>query len=322
MSSPRLESVATTRRHGSLRGLLEVAAASILWGTGGLAVQLIREREALSPVTISAWRMTLAAVVLLGLVLATRRLGQLVALGRRHPGRLVAVGAGTAAYQLLYFVSVTQVGVAVATLVSLGIAPVLLTTADAVRTRTPPAPARLLVLVTALTGLVLVCVVAGTAGTGPDPLAGVLLALGSGTTYALTTVASGPVSRFAGPLVLTSGMTLVGAVVLLPTLLFVGGPLTTGDPVALAWLVYLGLPTMALAYVLLYSALRVTAASTAVTASLLEPVTAAVLAAVVLSEPLGVAGVVGTVLVLAAVAGLGRTEPEVVADRRPPGVGG
>ena len=43
---------------------------------------------------------------------------------------------------------------------------------------------------------------------------------------------------------------------------------------------------MALAYVLLYSGLRVVAPSTAVTASLVEPVTAAVVAAVVLGETL------------------------------------
>ena len=82
-------------------------------------------------------------------------------------------------------------------------------------------------------------------------------------------------------------MTLVGAAVLLPCLAFVGGPRVTTDPVALAWLVYLGALTMALAYVLLYSGLRVVAPSTAVIASLVEPVTAAVVAAVVLQEPLG-----------------------------------
>ena len=58
------------------------ALASVLWGTGGLAVQLIREQEALSPVTISAWRMAIAAAVLLVALLALRRGGELVALAR------------------------------------------------------------------------------------------------------------------------------------------------------------------------------------------------------------------------------------------------
>lgn len=289
-----------------LRGLVEVAAASVLWGTGGLAVQLVREHAPLSPVTVSAWRMALAAAVLLGALLVTGRGPRLLALARARPRQLLAVGVGTAAYQGLYFVSVTQVGVAVSTVVSLGLAPVLLTVAEAARGRRVPAPSRLAVLGAALVGLLLVSLAGTDAATGPAPVTGVLLAVASGTTYALTTVAGGSVSKDADPLVLTGGMTLVGAAVLLPCLARVDGPRTTGDPVALLWLAYLGLLTMALAYVLLYSGLRVVAPSTAVTASLVEPVTAAVVAAVVLAEPLGPTAVAGIVLVLAAVAGLGR----------------
>lgn len=304
-----------------LRGLTEVAAASVLWGTGGLAVQLIRERDALSPITISAWRMVIAAAVLLVVLLTLRRGRELRELARARPRQLLAMGVGTAAYQGFYFVSVTQVGVAVSTVVSLGVAPVLLTAEEAVRQRRTPDRARLVVLAAALTGLVLVSLAGHQSSTGPAPAAGVLLALASGTTYALTTAASGSVSRQASPLVLTSGMTLVGAATLVPCLL-VDGPLVTTDPVALAWLAYLGALTMALAYVLLYSGLRVVAPSTAVTASLVEPVTAAVVAAVVLSEALDAAAVVGILLVLGAVAGLGRAStaagpvlPDVEAER-------
>jgi len=81
-----------------VRGLVEVGAASVLWGTGGLAVQLIRNHQRLSPVTISAWRMTIAAVVLLVALLTLRRGGELVALARARPRQLLAVGVGTAAY--------------------------------------------------------------------------------------------------------------------------------------------------------------------------------------------------------------------------------
>jgi DME family drug/metabolite transporter len=158
----------------------------------------------------------------------------------------------------------------------------------------------------ALTGLLLVSAAGQQSSTGPAPVAGVLLAVASGTTYALTTAAGGSISRTTSPLVLTSGMTLVGAAALLPCLALVDGPRITGNLAALAWLVHLGALTMALAYVLLYSGLRAVAPSTAVTASLVEPVTAAVVAAVVLDESLGPVAVVGIVLVLGAVAGLGR----------------
>jgi drug/metabolite transporter, DME family len=296
----------TPHRPSHLRGLTEVAAASVLWGTGGLAVQLIREHDPLSPVTISAWRMALAAAVLLLSLVALRRVRELGDLARSRPRQLLAVGAGTAAYQGFYFVSVTQVGVAVSTVVSLGLAPVLLTVAESVRHRRSPAPARLVVLAAALVGLVLVSVAGHASSTGPDPVAGVLLAVASGTTYALTTAAGGTISGESSPLVLTSGMTLVGAAVLLPCVFLVEGPVATADPTALAWLAYLGVLTMALAYVLLYSGLRAVTPSTAVTASLVEPVTAAFVAALVLSEAIGPTAVVGILLVLGAVAGLGR----------------
>jgi len=141
-----------------LRGLTEVAAASVLWGTGGLAVQLIRERDALSPITISAWRMVIAAAVLLVVLLTLRRGHEIRDLARARPRQLLAVGVGTAAYQGFYFVSVTQVGVAVSTVVSLGVAPVLLTAAEALRHRRTPDRSRLVVLAAALAGLVLVSV--------------------------------------------------------------------------------------------------------------------------------------------------------------------
>ena len=75
---------------------------------------------------------------------------------------------------------------------------------------------------------------------------------------------------------------------------------------ALGALAYLGVMTMALAYGLLYAGLRTTSSTAAVIASLLEPVTAAIVAAVFLDERVGAIGVLGIVLVLAAVAGAGR----------------
>lgn len=86
--------------HGSrshARGLLEVGFASVLWGTGGLAVQLIREQQPLSAVRISAWRMALAAAVLLVALLVLRRGGELLDVARARPRQLLAVEPVTAA---------------------------------------------------------------------------------------------------------------------------------------------------------------------------------------------------------------------------------
>jgi drug/metabolite transporter, DME family len=292
-------------------GLVQVSLAGVLWGTGGLGVQVIREHEPMAVLTISAWRMGLAALVLVGAVWLLGQAGDVRRLLRERPGPAVAAGVATGAYQALYFGSVVSVGVTVATVVSLGLAPVIVTTVECVRDRRPPSRGALGVLILALTGLVLVSSTAGLGETGPRPALGVVLAVLSGTTYAVTTMVAESIAVTTTPLALTSVATVAGAIALLPFGLLAArgdAPLVTSDPVAVATLVYLGVFTMALAYGLLYAGLRTTSGSAAVVASLLEPVTAAVVAALVLDERLGAAGIVGTLLILAAVAGLGRRE--------------
>ena len=119
-------------------GLLQICLAGVLWGTGGLAVQVIREHAPLSAMTISAYRTTIAAVVLLVACVLMRQLGGVRRLLAERPLPTVFVGLATAAYQALYFASVVWVGVTVSTVVSLGVAPIALTVRDAVRHRRRP----------------------------------------------------------------------------------------------------------------------------------------------------------------------------------------
>jgi drug/metabolite transporter, DME family len=300
-------------RRAALLGRLQVCLAGVLWGTGGLALELIRDHVPLGVLTVSAYRMLLAALVLTSTVVALRRVRVVLDLLRRDLRPAVLVGCGTAAYQGLYFASVVQAGVTVATVVSLGLAPVLLTVAAGVRSRTVPDARRLLVLTAALAGLVAVSTAAGAAGTGPRPALGILLAAGSGATFAATTAYGRPVSQRNDPLALTTVAVSAGALALVPAALLTGGPHVTTDPAALAGLLYLGAFTMALAYLCLYAGLRTTTSAVAVLASLLEPVTAAVAAAVVLGERIGGLGVAGIVLVLAAVVSADRTPEDVPA---------
>ena len=65
---------------------------------------------------------------------------------------------------------------------------------------------------------------------------------------------------------------------------------------------------MTVAYALLYTGLRTTPSGTAVVATLVEPVTAVLIAVLLLDEHLSPAGLIGAFLIVAAIAGLGRTE--------------
>ena len=285
-------------------GLLFVCGAGVLWGTGGLAMQLIGRHSELGTTTVSLWRMAIAAATVLAVVAARRAWAAFAATVRRDPVRAVLVGVGVGGYQALYFASVVAVGVSVSTVVSLGVAPVLLTTWEHARRRTVPTPVEAAILIAAIGGLLLV---SGGGTDGDRPTLGIVLALASGTTYALTTVVGERLAATESALSVTACTTVFGTLFLVPFAVLAGGPAFAGGVRVGLLLGYLGVMTLALAYALLYAGLRTTKASTATIASLLEPVTAAVAAAVLLDARIGPLGVAGTALILAAVAGLSLT---------------
>jgi DME family drug/metabolite transporter len=300
--------------HQELRarvGLAQVCAAGLIWGTIGVVVQLVHRHSPLSALTIGAWRAVVAGVVVVVAALLTRRVPAVVALVRAHPLGIAGAGLLTASFQLCYFVAVVAVGVSIATVVALGLAPVLLVVVDAVRRRAPSALLQLPVLA-AVGGLALVCGGSGAGTTGPHPVVGVVFAVLSGASYAGATAMSEPLSRRADPLTLAAATMVVASLAMGATGLLAGAvreeALTTTDPIAVAGLVYLGAVTMALAYGLLYAGLRTTPSGAALVATLLEPVVAIALSAVFLGERLGAAGVVGSLLIVVAIASLGRRE--------------
>ncbi|HEX6012999.1 MAG TPA: EamA family transporter [Geminicoccaceae bacterium] len=292
------------------RGLLLVSCAGVVWGTIGPAVQLVHEGSGLSPWTIGAYRAVAAVAALVVASHVTGRLGACRALARSHWRRVILTGLSTAAFQLLFFVAVVATGVSVATVVSLGLAPVLLLVLGGVQRRRTPSPGQILTVTTALVGLGLVSIAGGTGGAAPNTALGVLAALGSGTAYAVSTQVGAPLSREHDALTVTTATMSVAAAALIPGGLGVayvrGEAMATSDPGSWLLLVYLGVVTMAFAYVLLFAGLRSTPSGTAVVATLLEPVTAVLIAVLLLRERPTAAVVVGTLLILAAIATLGR----------------
>lgn len=289
-------------------GLLQVCAAGVLWGTGGLVVTVLHDRG-FGPMTASAWRSVLAAVALIAFAAITRRLGAVIDTIRTQPLLTVLTGLGTALYQGLYFVSVLLVGVSVATVVSLGLAPILAAIWEHAVARTRPTSRETSVLAAALSGLVLISITSGHGSAGPDhrPTLGLLLAIASGATYATTTVLGHAAAQRVDAIALTTCATAVGAVALAPFLVVAAATratVVTSDPGSIALLGYLGIATMALSYGLLYAGLRTTSGSAATVATLIEPLCAALLATTLLGQHLAWPALIGGVLILAAVAGL------------------
>jgi len=137
----------------------------------------------------------------------------------------------------------------------------------------------------------------------------VVASLGSGLGYAATTLINARLTADGDALLLTAVTSSVGALVLVPLALPFGMALPS-DAISLGWLVYIGLVPTVLAYWLFYAGLRTTSSESAGVISLLEPLTAAVLAAVFLHESLSGRGLVGAGLLLAAIVALYLRPPE------------
>lgn len=295
-------SVARETVLGGRAGLVRITLAALLWGTTGVVVQLVRRDGGPGPVDIGFWRLAIAAVVLL--LLSARDLRPLLRAARTSPMTFLSTGVCLGAYQALYFLAVAWSGVGVATVVSLGLAPVLLVGWEAVRARRRPGRTTTCTLVAAVTGLGLITASTTEATTSaPHPLLGLLAATGSGLGYATGTVVSRHIAQRTSWLTLTAASTTTGALALAP-LALVGGISTPPAAGGWAMLGYLGVVTTAVAYGLFYDGLRTTRGSAAAVVTLLEALAATVLAVVVLGEPLPAQAVAGATVLLGAVAAL------------------
>lgn len=295
---------------GRWTGLLLVSSAGVIWGTIGPAIHLVHEWSGLSAVTISAYRAVAAVAVLLAFALVTRRLRSSWSAARQQWRRVLVVGVLTAAFQMLFFIAVVATGVSVATVVCLGFAPVLLLVLGSIQQRRRPSAGRAATLTAALVGLLLVSLVGAAGDQASQPLLGILAALGSGAAWALSADLAGPLSQRLDSFTITAATMSVAAVVLIPGGLALtylrGASLTTTDTKSWLTMIYLGVVTMGVAYAVFFTGLRSTSSEAAMVATLIEPVTAVLIAVAFLGERLTLAGLVGCLLILTAIASLGR----------------
>lgn len=302
-----MSSTAVSGRVGGLSarlGLVLITLAAVLWGTSGVIAQLVHRSTGMGPMDISFWRLAVSAAAML--VIALPRFGSILAALRRNPWALIAAGVALAAYQGLYFLSVTTAGVNIATMVSLGTAPVVAALWEAVTRRRLPGLRQLVVIGVAVVGLVLIAGGHGAAA-GPNPTLGVVAALGSGVIYGGSAILGRHLAQHTPAIAMTTLTSVVGALVLSPFVLVSAPYVVPVDPpvsVGVAWIGigYVGVVATAVAYILFNRGLRATESSSAAVLTLIEPLTAAVLAVTVLAEPMGVPTVIGAALLLGAVA--------------------
>jgi DME family drug/metabolite transporter len=299
------------------RGLCYLIIAGLAWGTAGAAASLLYRTGDLGPFALSCWRCA-GGLLLLTAARSVRRSPRAPRRGplRRRALRAGVTGVALAVFQTAYFAAVQATGLAVATVVTLGTGPVLIA-----------AGARPLLgerlgrgAIAAVTGALLgLCVlVLGGGGTSVRP-SGIALAVLSAAAYAVMTLLTRLWGRQepAGGSGDTLWVFAVTALCLLPFALAEGLLPHTAHPGRMVLLiVYIASVPTALAYGLYFAGAAVIRSATVSVIMLLEPVSAAVLAVVLLRERLTASTLAGTVLLLAAVAGLALAEARDAAARR------
>ncbi|MFE2108058.1 EamA family transporter [Kitasatospora sp. NPDC059463] len=303
---------APARRPGALAGPLPVLAAAVLWGTTGTA-------GSLAPAGAPAAAIGCAGLALGGLLLllSDRTARSLPRTCTPRERRLLLLGAlAVAGYPVTFYPAVARTGVAVATVIALGSAPVF-TGLLAWLTGGPRPTARWAgATSTAVLGCTLLVLgpQLGGGGTAMD-LPGVLLAALAGLSYAVYSLVGGRLIAHGHPSAGVMGAMFGAAAVLVLPVLLTGDPRWAATPRGALVVLHLGVVTTFLAYRLFGRGLRHTSAQTATTLTLAEPAVAAVLGVAALGERLTVVSWTGLAVLVLALALL--TAPRRRPRRRP-----
>ena len=288
------------------RGLAYVFVAAVAWGTGGAFAAVLYRDSGLGPIAVSFWRFATGLVLLAAagpLIGKSGTMASARALLRTRWAWLCIIGAGLAMYQTAYFAAVQRSGVAVATIVTLGLGPILIAIGSHFTMGERIGKATALTIALALIGLALLT--GGGGDVGPAPLQGIALAVLSALGYAGVTLLTRAMGRRNGgsdQYNVTLLGTAIGMVCLLPLAAGEGLMPTAGDSLRnAAMLGYLGAVPTALAYGLFNAGLSSVRATTASVIALMEPVTAAVIAVALLDERMTALAVIGTIVLMAAV---------------------
>ncbi|MYU33786.1 EamA family transporter [Streptomyces sp. SID8358] len=292
------------------RSLFYLVVAGIAWGTAGAAASLLYRDSDIGPLSLSFWRCA-GGLVLLAAVLTVRprRPRAQAESGRRRLLRILGTGLGLTVFQSAYFAAVEATGLAVGTVITLGAGPVLIAVGARLILGERLGRGGIVAVAGALAGLAVLVLGGETADVRPT---GVLLALLSASGYAAITLLTRWLGRdgSSGDALATSAWAFgIGAAGLLPLASAEGLVPHTAAPGQVLWLmVYVAAVPTALAYALYFTGAAVVRSATVSVIMLLEPVSAALIAVTVLGERLTAATVTGTLLLLAAVAGLAFAE--------------
>jgi len=262
--------------------------------------------QTVHPLVIGASRLVVGGFALLIFLLIMRKISF-----RNWPWKATLLSAlAMVGFQYFFFTSIRLTGIAIGTVVTIGSAPAFSGIVEWVLLKRRPTRVWIISTFLAIIGCVLLF--SNTGGIVISPV-GISLSLGAGLLFSFYALFNKEVLEKVDAVPAVAVIFSVGAIMLLPFLfLFETEGLFTRQGIATT--VYLGIATTSVAYILFSYGLKRIPSSSAVTLSLAEPLTAAILSILIVGERLnstswmGIALLLGGILVLTLSGGKRRKE--------------
>lgn len=272
----------------NFRSYMYVLLAAMLWGTTGTAQSFIE--GAAHPLTIGALRLGIGGFTLLLVVVAAKKI-----VFHEVPWQAVFLSAAAmAVFQPFFFSAVQSTGVAVGTVVAIGSAPVFSGMIEWIVLKRRPDRVWVFATIFAIIGSILLFI---NGESSTIRLSGVFLALGAGAAFAGYAMVSKSALRKMEAVPAVAIIFSISACFLFPFLLFLDVSYM-GNPVNLSVIAYLGIGATSISYILFSTGLKKIPSSSAVTLSLAEPLTAAILGVFIVQEVLSSTAWIGVALLL------------------------
>lgn len=265
-----------------------VLFAAILWGTVGTTQTFLA--DGIQPVTVATMRSGIGGGFLLIMAMALKKI-------QFHywPWKYTFYAAlSMALFQPLFFTSVRLTGVAIGTVVTIGSSPIFAGLIEWLYFKKTPTRTWAMATVLAIVGCVLLFVNKGEATINP---LGIGLAICAGISFATYTHVSKSLMQKEEALPAVAMTFSMCGLLLLPIALILGLDWVTQST---NWppLLFIGLFGTSIAYVLFLTGLQKISSSSAVTLSLGEPLTAALLGVFVVGEYLSITSWIGIAMLL------------------------
>ena len=278
-----------------------VLLSGLLFGTTGTAT-VLADVDA-SSTSIAAARLGIGAIGLVALTVIQRDFSNLIELWKLP--RVWLMGLSVASYMGFFFLAVQLAGAAVASLVSISLAPLLAGTIA--RMFGKPWPGRIWMFSTLLAVCGVALLSAPTSIDGGSRVLGALAATVASGSYAFYTVMGANLvddNHHATDALAASFS--IGAVLLFPFLLLDPSWLTTGKGIALA--LWLGLAATTVSYFLFGIGITHLAPGVVATLLLSEPFLATLMGVFILNEPMNTRGWFGCLLIVVGLIMVSRNE--------------